>query len=277
MTPVPSSIWRIGGASVTGRAHAASGQVNQDAMGWAPESGRDRIVVGAVSDGHGAPSYFRSDEGARIAVRQAMRRLEAHVQPGATTDDDDLAAMIVHDWRAEARAHLQAHPYGRMETPPMVGPPLAPYGATLLAVAVGDGSLTALQIGDGDILFGYADGRMTRPLPTDDNLRGEETYSLCQEDAEARFHWAGSWRSADAQWPDFVLLATDGVSKSYRDEAAFHDAARQLRQAAHADWAGLLADLPDWLTRLSAGGSGDDATLCLAIPDHPHTGNHSHD
>jgi serine/threonine protein phosphatase PrpC len=122
-----------------------------------------------------------------------------------------------------------------------------------------------LQIGDGDLLLGYPDGRVESPLRPDQGLTGEETYSLCQEDAEARFRFASMWRSGGVAWPDFALLASDGVSKSFRDDDAFRAAAAQLREVAGHDWQATLEALPDWLADVSQNGSGDDATLCMAI------------
>ena len=61
------------------------------------------------------------------------------------------------------------------------------------------------------------------------------------------------------------LVISDGVSKSYRDDAALETAMRELRRRAHHDWEGALAALPPWLKLLSELGSGDDSTACLAV------------
>ena len=252
--------WRVAGASVIGDFHAREGRINQDAVGFLPDDGAGGRIVAAVSDGHGASVHFRSDRGARFAVEQALDILAWHM------DDDDpgleaLPAATVAGWRDAVLADLAADPLDRSGARP--GATLAPYGATLLAVAANDAEMSLLQIGDGDMLLIYADGRVVRPMVADADLVGEQTYSLCMDDAETRVKTASLWRDGD--WPMAVLIATDGVSKSFRDEAAFQDAARQLARHASKDWAAFAAELPDWLSAISHHGSGDDASLCLAL------------
>lgn len=255
--------WRVGGASALGAAHQRVGKGNEDAAAWLPREGGGEQIVAAVSDGHGAKAHFRSAAGSRIAVDEAVRILAADLQdPDA--DDDALAGAILQAWRTAVLADLATRPFTPSD-PATPGSRLGPYGATLLTLAADDSALTVLQIGDGDLVLGFPDGRMQRPLRGDDGLIGEETYSLCQDDAETRFRVANLWRDNDAAWPDFALLSTDGVSKSYETDAAFTAAVGQLRDLARADWAALIADLPRWLSDLSARGSGDDCTLCIAL------------
>lgn len=252
--------WRVAGASVLGDFHAREGRINQDAIGWIPEDGAGGRIVAAVSDGHGASVHFRSDRGARLAVEQALDILAWHM------DDDDpgldaLPAATVAGWRDAVLGDMAADPLQRDGARP--GATLAPYGATLLAVAANDAEMTLLQIGDGDMLLIYADGRVVRPMVADADLVGEQTYSLCMDNAETRVKTASLWRDGD--WPMAVLIATDGVSKSFRDEAAFQDAARQLASHARDDWNAFAAELAEWLSAISHHGSGDDASLCLAL------------
>lgn len=252
--------WRVAGASVLGDFHAREGRINQDAIGWIPEDGSGSRIVASVSDGHGASVHFRSDRGARFAVEQALEILAWHM------DDDDpgqeaLPSAIVAAWRDAVLTDMGADPLDRDGIRP--GATLAPYGATLVAVAANDTEMTLLQIGDGDLLLLYADGRVVRPMVADADLVGEQTYSLCMDDAETRVKIASFWRDGD--WPMAVLLATDGVSKSFRDEAAFLDAARRLAEHARDDWPAFVAELADWLSAISHHGSGDDASLCLAL------------
>jgi len=256
------STWIIGGASARGATHLRTGRPNQDAVIWSPAAGQGGRIVGAVSDGHGAKAYFRSDVGSRLAVETARALLVARFDNDAH-DDGALAGDILRVWRESVEAHLDQNPYPD-DMPAQSEPRLSPYGATLLTIAADDGDITVLQIGDGDLMLGYPDGRVERPLRADVGLSGEETYSLCQDDAETRFRVASLWRAPDQPWPDFALLASDGVAKSYPDDAAFANAVARIRELAISDWAGLLAGLSDWLSELSSKGSGDDATLCLA-------------
>ncbi len=262
-----SDIWQTGGASVVGSAHLRRNMPNQDAMAWRPDRGAGPRIVMAVSDGHGSAPHSRSATGAQLAVAGAAKVLEWHLD---AADDDEiadqfLAADIVGHWQRDVAKDVAATPLSDEEQRLATGTPYIAYGATLLAMGIDETTAHLLQIGDGDMLFGFADGRITRPLSADEGLVGEETYSLCQSGAETHFRVATLWRGTDEGWPDFILLASDGVSKSFLDEQGFEDAARQLRDLAQADFAKMLAALPAWLTEVSANGSGDDSTLCFAI------------
>lgn len=255
-----SSGWRIGGASVRGAAHIRTGWPNQDAVAWSPPDGAGARVVAAVSDGHGAAAHFRSGEGARIAVDTAVDLLAWHLDDGEE-DEGALGGAILSGWRKAVERHLANNPYDTTQT----GSHLSPYGATLLTLAANEDVIAMVQIGDGDLMLGYPDGRIERPLRSDEGLVGEQTYSLCLDDAERHFRVASLWKGDESNWPDFALLASDGVSKSFRDEAAFHDAVRQLRTLAANQWGETLAALPKWLSDVSSNGSGDDSTICIVI------------
>lgn len=253
--------WRVGGASVRGTSHVRSGAPNEDAWLCVPQSAA-RPLVAAVSDGHGAAAHFRSQKGAELAVRAAAHVIETQIDD---SDGADLAGTILARWRTDVRAHMAAHPYDEAERKIADHPPLSPYGATLIAAGVNAGILSLLQIGDGDLLLGYADGRLARPLPSGPALTGELTFSLCQEDAHSYFKSAVLWRDAGSAWPDFIFMATDGVSKSFQDDRAFETEVARLRTSATADFDRFLKQAPDWLSTVSNRGSGDDATMCVAI------------
>ncbi len=261
-----ASPWRIGGASARGAAHVRNGRPNQDAVAWTPEIAPGARIAGAVSDGHGAAVHFRSDVGSRLATRGAADLLAWHMDD-AETDEADIAIageLLAH-WQDAVAAHANAHPYSEVEALTPRSTPLAPYGATLVAFAASATMILALQIGDGDLLIGYPDGRIDRPLRADTGLVGEETYSLCLPDAVARFRTATLWLRPDADWPDFIAATTDGVAKSYRDDAGFERAIARLRENALTDWDALTATLPGWLDDVSTQGSGDDSTICIAL------------
>lgn len=255
------SEWRIGGGSVRGPTHERSGKPNQDAILWQPGAGLGSRVVGAVADGHGAAPHFRSDVGSRLAVEAVTELLAWDLDDGEITDfDHSIAAEIVQAWRMRVDAHLA-------ETPleDGVAPSYTPYGSTLLAVGANETQMLVLQIGDGDLLIGYPDGDLVQPLDSDFGLVGEQTYSLCMADAPERFRLA-CFRSGDGRpLPSFFMLSTDGVSKSFRDDGAFEGAIAALRDLATENWERTLGALPGWLNDVTTRGSGDDATLCLAV------------
>lgn len=220
-------------------------------------------MVAAVSDGHGARAHFRSGDGARFAVETAVDDLAWHLDDrDAEAVADGMAGRLATAWRGLVYQHLSARPYDGVERV-LAGSPFSPYGATLLTLGADADALVMLQIGDGDLMLGYPDGRLERPLPADEGLIGEQTYSLCSEDAATHCRVASIWRPVGAEWPDFALLGSDGVSKSFSDDHAFDDAVARLRMLALTDWDALMAALPDWLRDLAERGSGDDSSLCL--------------
>ncbi len=261
-----STRWRIGGASVRGAAHAQYGLPNQDAVRWAPDDGAGRSVIGAVADGHGSAAHSRSEIGARVAVDSAAELIARHLHQGAAeAGQEALAREILQLWRSRVERHLIAHPLDTLDVLLLNGSAYTPYGATLIAVGADEERIVMIQIGDGDLILGFEDGRIERPLPPDEGLTGEQTYSLCLDGAERHFRWSVIAREEGRAPPDFLLLVSDGVSKSFRDQPALETAIRELRRRAHHDWEGALAALSPWLKLLSELGSGDDSTACLAI------------
>ncbi len=258
--------WKIAGASVRGTAHIRSGMPNQDAIACLPETGNGTRIVAAVSDGHGSAPHFRSATGAMLATRGATEILAWHLDAQEEDEAEGaLAGEIMAHWQALVMHDLESNPLDEAGIQPPGRSPFTPYGATLISMAANENIAIFLQIGDGDLLLGYDDGSIMRPLPDDKGLRGEETYSLCQENAGQHFRIASVWKQDNDRWPDFILLSTDGVSKSFRDDAGFESAAQHLRTLAHDNWDEMIEALPDWLEEVSASGSGDDSTICIAI------------
>ncbi len=268
VTASGGTAWSFGGASVRGAAHIRRGQPNQDAIGWVPSAAGQGApsFAAAVSDGHGGAAYYRSEVGARLAVETAKGVLGRFLAAPEPPDDAQaVAAEVLAGWRAAVMEELAGNPIGN-DWIESEQEKLLPYGATLAAVAFRPDRLIALQIGDGDMLFGYPDGRLERPLPSDQGLVGEQTYSLCLDDAAERFRVQLRRRIEGQPWPDFVMLSTDGVSKSFADEKTFQSIARDYRASVRKmGLRSVLAQLEAWLNDVTQRGSGDDVTLCLAI------------
>lgn len=274
--PLSGAGWQTVGVSVRGAAHARSGAPNQDAWRiWQPVAGRLPLVL-AVADGHGGAAYTRSHIGAAYAVNTAVRVLAQDllprlVAPDAPPDlslvkrtcDEWLPKVLVRRWQERVRRYSRRYP---LPSPHTDSPEsLTPYGATLLAALLTEHFHLYLQVGDGDILTVAADGAVSRPpLPADARLLGNETTSLCTADA---------WRSVRLAFqpvmgdlPALVLLATDGYANSFVDSASFEQVGADLLAAIRSDGPAAVAEqLPDWLARTSAAGSGDDVTVALAL------------
>lgn len=253
--------WVLAAASVRGPVHVRKEMPNQDA--WAAGAGGDGIALAAaVADGHGARIHARSDVGARLATGAALACLAA---PGSAAD---LPSRIAATWRELVLAHRAENPMDEMDdwTEDEAELTLA-YGTTLIAAQLRDNALLALQIGDGNLLVGLPDGTIRAPLPDDDGIEGEATHSMCEPQAAARFRLA-QLGAGDGAAPDFLMMSTDGVGKSFASAADLAGVARHFREQAQAGRIDqIAASLPDWLANVAARGAGDDATLLLAYLD----------
>ena len=256
--------WMIGTCSVIGPSHVRRGLPNQDAAAVRPAgNGSSSLVYGALSDGHGASPHFRSDRGSKIAVQSALDLLEWTAESSEDIDMESLARTVVESWRKGVDEDVARDPYEKG-----VAEHFSPYGATMLGLMAERRQVCLMQLGDGDILLGYADGRIERPIAPDTGLWGEQTYSLCLPNAENYLHGWVAHRDWDDELPDFILASTDGVSKSLVSEDDFHDLAAQYRDRCRlgADvFSETISALPQWLESLVANGSGDDASMILAV------------
>ncbi len=256
-----ADLWSVGGASVIGAAHERKGLPNQDGVRWVPENGSAQRAILAVADGHGSAPHFRSAVGSQLAVRAAVDVLDwAFDAPDVGGAAADLPHELVACWRGLVLEHEAAAPFEAARTERDV---FTAYGTTCIAAAIAEDRLLLCQIGDGDVLLGLPDGTVVHPLPAD-RLPGEQTYSLCLEDAARYARVRVLRRDADAVWPDFAMLATDGVAKSFPDDATFEEVGRSYRRLALEDFAATLGGLPDWLADVTRRGSGDDVSMCLA-------------
>lgn len=274
------------GATVRGASHARAKLPNQDAIAWYAPAQREDCLVLAVADGHGAPRYIRSHQGAKLAVKLAVEVLRnfaadrAAVAELATLPDHadgQLPRTLVRTWHSAVRHDLAAHPFTPEEqavwdeqTRPTdirrADDPIRAYGATLLAALITPTYLLLLQLGDGDILIVDSAGRVVRPpLPTDPRLIANQTTSL--SGSAAWRDMRAYFQAFDTRPPALVMLATDGYANSFADESGFYAAARDLHAAIRDQGPHTTrVQLPAWLEATSQAGSGDDITVGLAYP-----------
>jgi serine/threonine protein phosphatase PrpC len=271
--------WKIIAKSVRGPTHVRSGVPNQDDV----EYDMGKLVVAAVSDGHGSSKCFRSDRGSQLATETAIEVVEdffggdwESLSPRDRQHqlEDRLPKRIVSEWRNKVRHELTEFPLSveeqeKMATFRSAGSkdswdeiPYVVYGATLLTVVITGSFVVYLQLGDGDILTVLDSGDVDRPLPNDDRHIGNETTSLSSE--KAAYDFRVVMKSSIECLPSLILMATDGYSNSFKDDDSFRKTG--------SDFCSLLAspegisdvkkNLEEWLTE-SAKMSGDDVTLCL--------------
>jgi len=265
MTQAPTA-GVIGGASARGASHILRNKPNQDARGGAV-FGQWTMI--AVADGHGSDPHFRSDRGARFAVEAAREAFTALSADGAASVADldrlqaglaALPARIVSSWRKAVASDIQSDPDPKLS----VSDPHVAYGATCIAAAFGPGISVFTQIGDGDLLAAPPGGDLTKPLPDDEGLEGEQTYSLCHTDAVAHFRTKLFGAPHPLATPGFAMGSSDGLSKSFAEDSQFFDVARRWRSLVQENgMQATCADLESWLARCSEMGSGDDNTLMM--------------
>jgi len=183
-----------------------------------------------------------------------------------------LAQEIVEQWAAAVGADLAVRALGEDELAVLAeldgpaarqaveGDPVLAYGATLLLAVVGESFALFVQLGDGDILVVPASGPVTRPLPDDARLLGNETTSLCMPGADREFRFACRPLADDAT---VLLLATDGLGNAYPDEGSFRQVGADLLERIRSGGLDAVAhQLDDYLREVSIH-SGDDVTVAV--------------
>jgi Protein phosphatase 2C len=251
-----NSRWGVVGASVRGARHIRAGTPNQDA--WVHDTAGTQTTLICIADGHGGSEHFRSDVGAALAVEAGMSVLRAAI-------DDDVPKRVVEAWRKAVDEHLATAPYQGGESPRDAR---LPYGCTFLGIGAGEDGIRFWQLGDGDILCIDGDGNTTRLLAADPRLMGNQTTSLCMEDAASEFR-VGSAPANDGD-PAMIVISTDGYSNSFETEADFLQIGRDYLEMLRASGADAVGkELPAILEDTSRNGSGDDITLALLYRDIP--------
>jgi serine/threonine protein phosphatase PrpC len=274
--------WTALSASVRGALHESRGQVNQDAV--RVHRAGDCLFL-AVADGHGSTRSFRSDRGAALATDCALRvlrdftwrnGLDAPLSSVRRQMERRLPRALVVEWHRAVRADLARDPFSALdfaafpEKAPVVrrgeelpfGAYLA-YGATLIVAAVTPRFILYAQLGDGDILLVQADGSVSRPWSREHAFFSTETVSLCSAEAITQFKVRVQPRRGGA--PALILLATDGYSNCFGDDAGFFTVGSDLLAYLRTNGAALVQEkLAHWLSESSRDGSGDDITVALA-------------
>jgi len=274
--------WRIIGETVPGASHLRADIPNQDSILYVRESSRSLPIVLSVSDGHGSPKCFRSDRGSQFAVKKAAFLISEFLDERRDKFDlaeiesqkDYLAGEFVKRWREAVEADLKKEPFAEKEFENLEKKsdakarklvednPLLAYGATSLTVAMEEGFVLYLQLGDGDILNVSETGEITKPLPEDPRLLANETTSLCLPKAENDFRFLVQ-KISDQQRSAMILLSTDGYLNSFSSEAGFFQAGTDILNmlAAENGHDAVNENLKAWLEEATKMGSGDDCTV----------------
>lgn len=268
------------GVSVTGASHQRRGSPNQDALARRPEAGEGLPISLAVADGHGSPTSFRSDVGARLTVEIAAESMHGFLlrfqqSPGLLvkrTAEDRLPREITRQWAEQVRAHLASQPFTEAELKGvevhgggralsrLSENPLLAYGSTALVAGVMDSCIVLLQLGDGDLLMVSSKGETMRPLPPDERVFADETPSMCLPDAWRDFRCGFHLISEEP--PALITLSTDGYSNCYASEADFLKTGPDFLQMIRTRGVEQVEqDLHHLLAEATRKYSGDDITL----------------
>lgn len=255
----------------------------------------DELAIAVVCDGHGAPQYFRSEIGARLAAEAVKEcvcgvineeftaalkgkpfRAYGPMRGHDVSDFKDYAYLticglvlnIMKCWDDNVRAHVAEHPLTDKEAeniPAQLADAFRAnkvfnfaYGTTLLAYILAKDFWFAFQLGDGKIIaFNGDDAEL--PIQEDKECHDNITTSLCDNDAldEVRISYSG-----DGQFPDAVFLCTDGLEKAFLSDEKLASYCNTVLNVLKLGSKEILVNkLSEVLPNISAITSGDDISL----------------
>ena len=262
-------MWQIIAESVKSANHP----LNQDAKKYFIPKDKEYVVV-AVADGHGSKKCFRSNVGSEFAVEVLINNFRKHfssntfdnLQAGFSVTKDNLAKTIHRQWMEKVRNHLANNPFSPEEElidVKVLNNQVISYGTTLLGALIAKNYIIYLQLGDGDILV-VNDNEVTRPIPKDENLIANETYSLCDKEAHSLFRFY--YQPVIGQLPDLILLSTDGYSNSFPNDNEFYKTALDYNNLYKEEGMSFIRkNISGWLKDTTVHGSGDDLTAILVF------------
>ena len=281
--------WRVIKESVRGALHARSELPNQDRVLGLPETGESPRILLAIADGHGSAKYFRSHQGAELAVFAAKTVLGPFLQQDLESSNlsaikrwaiEQFPQKMVKIWRENVASDVEQNRFSldhlftdkeratlrENENEAAVkiveSDAFIAYGSTILAALVTEFFVLYVQLGDGDILAVSESGDVTRPILGDQELMANETTSLCAPKAWNDFRVSFQVFSEPKAAPALILISTDGYANSFRDESEFIKVGSDLLQMIRVEGLDAVKNkLAGWLDEASNQGSGDDISL----------------
>lgn len=170
-----ASAWVVIGASVQGTQHIQSAAPLQDSHAYrlVPSVNDSSIAILAAADGLG--SAARSDEGASLAVQEAIAAIEDELAAGIPQDQFGwLAVLYIAFARARQRLEVEADNQGA---------DLRLFSTTLLLAVATQEWIAAGHIGDGAIVGLYGDGRLETLSAPQSGEYANQTYPLTMPEA----------------------------------------------------------------------------------------------
>ena len=280
--------------SVRGQGHINRGVPCEDSSAsFTSDDGRYHIAI--IADGHGQEKSFRSKTGSQAAVDIVLECLKGFAEVTLSTPEGEarfyqdilnnpryrqmtmrqLTNTILAGWSDFIHEDYIANPPGEEELGEFAEyfrdedkvPQI--YGTTLIAALKLPKCLVLIHQGDGRCDVFYADGSVDQPIPWDDRCVGNQTTSLCDDDA------AESFRHCIINTEKSPVIAcyvgSDGVEDAYRDPESqkgthtfYRDLSCMLVEKFETDFDEYLDEmLPEFSARgrYSKTGSQDDVSV----------------
>lgn len=167
-----TSGWRFAGTSVCGTSHKKLALPCQDAYHFEQPSAE--IIMMAVADGAGSAS--RSDEGASIAVKAAIRHLQESYNECLNPEDEEGIKSLVLDSVDRARLAIEKHAEESNDE-------VSAFACTLLLTFATGEFVAFAQIGDGGVVIQDFEGKITGLTIPEPSTYANETYFLVSPNA----------------------------------------------------------------------------------------------
>lgn len=257
------------GCSRRGSLHQRAGTLCQDAYAvWSGTVAGNPCLAMAVADGHGHQEHDLSHYGASLAVQAATQELRAFYHHFGLDGSPYLLKYnfkshfprrVARRWREMVLQDAKEQLSEGVPNPDDHSF-LTRYGTTLLTALITSDTILLGQIGDGQLLLVSPDEPPLTPFKEHERLLGSDTYSLALPDCHQYWQTIGLERQAGS----LVVLATDGLTDAVGGNLADF-ATKLLESIQQHGLERVAASLPHWLDAYSKGGSGDDATITLAL------------
>ena len=238
----------------------------------------ENCAVAIVCDGHGGDDYVRSAVGAEYACQSAAESIqvflrdidrEAFLKSSKIREEklDWLEASIINAWNKKIDDHYHEHPFQEAELAVLSdrardkylqkGKIASAYGTTLIAAVMTPDYWFGIQIGDGRCVVVDRNSCFSQPIPWNEKCFLNATTSICDSNAMENFrHYYAE------TLPAAIFIGSDGIDDCFCDEQQLnHLYQTVLYSFATSDFEQAVADLADYLPRLSSKGSGDDVSI----------------
>lgn len=251
------------GASITGSNHIRNNLPCQDSWNIVSINGG---IIAAVADGHGSDVCKHSDLGSKQAV-DTFTKYFSELFPEiidpisfhsylSRNRNDILPIKICQDWEKEIKLVHERNGFSETFDPIL-------YGSTLLGIVILPNYYFAFQLGDGDILS-VDKNNGSNWIIKSDKILGTETHSLSSKEAWKNVKTEIVFCADDKQFPDLIILATDGLSNSFISDSGFLSSGDDYLNLINDHGFKTISEkLPIWLEEITTNGSGDDITVAL--------------